>query len=88
VIPFLLPVIRAVAIIGIVSCLQQMVIVYLSTNGAPGETTQFIANYVYQKAFTYSQYGYGNALSVVFAVIAVGLTAVTQRSTRRLPEVD
>ncbi len=88
VIPYLLPVIRAVAIIGIVSCLQQMVIVYLSTNGAPGETTQFIANYVYQRAFTYSQYGYGNALSVVFVVIAVALTAVTQRSTRRLPEVD
>jgi raffinose/stachyose/melibiose transport system permease protein len=88
VIPFLLPVIRAVAVIGIVSCLKQMEIVYLSTNGAPGETTQFIANYVWQRAFTYSQYGYGNALSVLFVVIAVALTAITQRSTRRLPEVD
>jgi raffinose/stachyose/melibiose transport system permease protein len=88
VIPYLLPVIQAVAIIGIVSCLKQMEIVYLSTNGAPGDTTQFIANYVYIKAFTYSQYGYGNALSVLFVLIAVGLTVITQRTTRRLPEVD
>jgi raffinose/stachyose/melibiose transport system permease protein len=88
IIPWLLPVIQAVAVIAIISCLKQMEIVYLSTNGAPGNTTQFIANYVYQKAFAYSQYGYGNALSVLFVVIAVGLTVVTQRSTRRLPEVE
>lgn len=87
VIPYLLPVIQAVAVIGIISSLKQMEIVYLSTNGAPGNTTQFIANYVYIKAFTYSQYGYGNALSVLFVIIAVALTAVTQRSTRRLPEI-
>ncbi len=87
VIPYLLPVIQAVAVIGIISCLKQMEIVYLSTNGAPGDTTQFLANYVYIKAFPYSQYGYGNALSVLFVIIAVALTVVTQRSTRRLPEL-
>jgi raffinose/stachyose/melibiose transport system permease protein len=86
IIPYLLPVIQAVAVIGIISCLKQMEIVYLSTSGAPGDTTQFIANYVYIKAFTYSQHGYGNALSVLFVIVAVALTAVTQRSTRRLPE--
>ncbi len=88
VIPYLLPVIQAVAVIGIISCLKQMEIVYLSTNGAPGDTTQFIANYVYIKAFTYSQHGYGNALSVLFVAVAVTLTALTQRAARRLPEVD
>ncbi len=86
IIPYLLPVIQAVAVIGIISCLKQMEIVYLSTNGAPGDTTQFIANYVYIKAFTYSQYGYGNALRVLFVVIAVGLTLLTQRDHAGLPE--
>jgi raffinose/stachyose/melibiose transport system permease protein len=88
IIPYLLPVIRAVAVIAIISCLKQMEIVYLSTNGAPGDTTQFIANYVYLKAFSYSQYGYGNALSVFFVIISVALTVIMQRTTRRLPEVD
>ncbi len=86
IVPYMMPVIQAVAIIGIISCLKQMEIVYLSTNGAPGDTTQFIANYVYIKAFTYSEYGYGNALSVVFVVIAVGLTLLTQRATTQVPE--
>jgi raffinose/stachyose/melibiose transport system permease protein len=88
IIPYLMPVIQAVAIIGIISCLKQMEIVYLSTNGAPGDSTQFIANYVYIKAFTYSQFGYGNALSVIFVVIAVTLTVLTQRATTRAPEVE
>jgi raffinose/stachyose/melibiose transport system permease protein len=88
IIPYLLPVIQAVAVIGIISCLKQMEIVYLSTNGAPGNTTQFIANYIYIKAFTYSEFGYGNALSVLFIIIAVALTVITQRSTRRLPEAE
>ena len=88
IIPWLLPVIQAVAVIAIISCLKQMEIVYLSTNGAPGNTTQFIANYLYAKAFAYSQYGYGNALSVLFVIIAVALTVVTQRAMRRLPEVE
>lgn len=88
IVPYMMPVIRAVAIIGLISCLKQMEIVYLSTNGAPGDTTQFIANYVYVKAFAYSQYGYGNALSVVFVVIAVSLTLLTQRITALGSDAD
>jgi raffinose/stachyose/melibiose transport system permease protein len=83
IIPYILPVMQSVAIIGIIACLKQMEVVYLSTEGGPGSITQFIANYLYIKAFKYSQYGYGNAISVLFFVIAMTLVLVTRRLTHR-----
>ncbi len=88
IIPYILPVVQAVLIIDVVSCLKQMEIIYLSTAGAPGDRTQFIANYLYLKAFTYSEYGYGNAISVLFVIVAVLLTILTRRITWQSPDLE
>ena len=82
IIPFMFPVISAVLVIDVISCLKQMEMIFLSTEGGPGQLTQFVSVYLYQKAFIASQYGYGNALSVLFVVVAVGITLVVQRLLR------
>jgi raffinose/stachyose/melibiose transport system permease protein len=82
VIPLMMPVIKSIAVIGLISCLKQMETVYLSTGGGPGDLTQFLANYLYTKAFVSGQYGYGNALSVVFVIICVAGTYILDRFTR------
>jgi raffinose/stachyose/melibiose transport system permease protein len=86
VIPYLFPVISAVIVIDVISSLKQMEIIFLSTEGGPGQLTQFVAVYLYQKAFVASQYGYGNALSILFVAIAVGLTVLVQRLLRTAPD--
>lgn len=86
VIPYLLPVIEAVIVIDVISSLKQMEMVFLSTEGGPGNYTQFIAVYLYQKAFKYSEYGYGNAISILFVIIAVVLTILIQRAFRSMSE--
>jgi raffinose/stachyose/melibiose transport system permease protein len=86
VIPYLFPVISAVIVIDVISCLKQMEMIFLSTEGGPGQLTQFIAVYLYQKAFVAGQYGYGNALSVLFVIIAVGITILVQRLLRTAPD--
>jgi len=83
IIPFMFPVISAVLVIDVISCLKQMEMIFLSTEGGPGQLTQFVSVYLYQKAFIASQYGYGNALSVLFVIAAVGITLVVQRLLRR-----
>lgn len=83
IIPYILPVMQSVAIIGIIACLKQMETVYLSTEGGPGDITQFLANYLYIKAFKYSQYGYGNAISVLFFIIAMTLVLITRKLMHR-----
>jgi raffinose/stachyose/melibiose transport system permease protein len=79
IIPYMLPVISAVLVIDVISSMRQMEMIFLSTAGGPGQITQFVSVYLYQKAFIASEYGYGNALSVLFVVVAVGLTLLVQR---------
>ena len=82
VLPYMKPVLESIIVIDVISSLKQMEIVYLSTEGGPGNSTQFIAQYLYQRAFKYSEYGYGNAISVVFVILAIVLTVIIQRSFR------
>ena len=86
VIPYLFPVIAAVLVIDVVSSMRQMEMIFFSTGGGPGMLTQFVSVYLYQKAFASGEYGYGNALSVLFVIISVGLTLLVQRILRTAPE--
>lgn len=88
IIPYLFPVIQSVIIIDVISSFKQMEMVYLSTEGGPGNYTQFLAVYLYQKAFKYSEYGYGNAISVLFVIIAVAFTIVIQKTFARLSDQE
>jgi raffinose/stachyose/melibiose transport system permease protein len=85
IIPYLAPVISAVIVIDVISSMKQMELIYLTTAGGPGQLTQFISVYLYQKAFVAGEYGYGNALSVLFVVLSVGLALIVQRGLRVLP---
>jgi raffinose/stachyose/melibiose transport system permease protein len=86
VVPYLFPVIAAVIIIDVISSMKQMELIFFSTGGGPGMLTQFVSVYLYQKAFASGEYGYGNALSVLFVLIAVGLTLLVQRFMRTAPD--
>ncbi len=86
VIPYLYPAIAAVIVIDVISSMRQMDLIFFSTGGGPGTLTQFVSVYLYQKAFASGEYGYGNALSVLFVVISVGLTLLVQRMMRTVPD--
>jgi ABC-type sugar transport systems, permease components len=83
VLPYMMPVLQSIVIIDVISSLKQMEMIYLSTEGGPGNSTQFIALYLYQRAFKYAEYGYGNAISVLFVLIAVVLTVTIQRMFKK-----
>jgi raffinose/stachyose/melibiose transport system permease protein len=86
ILPHMMPVLQSIIIIDVISSLKQMEMIYLSTEGGPGNSTQFIALYLYQRAFKYTEYGYGNAISVLFVIIAVVLTVLIQKLFRKSVE--
>jgi raffinose/stachyose/melibiose transport system permease protein len=86
VLPYMMPVLQSIIIIDVVSSLKQMEMIFLSTEGGPGSSTQFIALYLYQRAFKYTEYGYGNAISVLFVIIAVFCTVLIQRMFKKSVE--
>lgn len=69
--PLMKPIIQINVTMAIISALKQMETVYLLTNGGPGDSTQFAANYLYQQAFKAFRYGYGNSIGVVFIIICL-----------------
>ena len=77
--PLMKPVIQVNVTMAVISALKQMEIVYLLTNGGPGNSTQFTANYLYQQAFKAYRYGYGNAISVIFVIICLIATVVLNK---------
>lgn len=83
VIPLLAPMARVAIIIAVISCLKQMEVVYLMTGGGPGNSTQLLGNYLYQTAFSSAQYGYGNAISVIFVLIVLIITVILNKFLKR-----
>lgn len=77
--PLMKPVIQVNVTMAVISALKQMETVYLLTNGGPGNSTQFAANYLYQQAFKAFKYGYGNAIGVVFIIICLVATVVLNK---------
>ncbi|NCB90992.1 MAG: sugar ABC transporter permease [Clostridia bacterium] len=77
--PLMKPVIQVNVTMAVIFALKQMETVYLLTNGGPGNSTQFAANYLYQQAFKAFKYGYGNAIGVVFIIICLLTTVVLNK---------
>lgn len=77
--PLMKPVIQVNVTMAVISALKQMETVYLLTNGGPGNSTQFAANYLYQQAFKAYKYGYGNAIGVVFILICLAATVALNK---------
>lgn len=77
--PLMKPVIQVNVTMAVISALKQMETVYLLTNGGPGNSTQFTANYLYQQAFKAFKYGYGNAIGVIFIVICLLATVLLNK---------
>lgn len=77
--PLMKSVIQVNVTMAVISALKQMETVYLLTNGGPGNSTQFAANYLYQQAFKAYKYGYGNAIGVVFILICLAATVLLNK---------
>lgn len=84
--PLMKPVIQVNVTMAIISALKQMETVYLLTGGGPGDSTQFAANYLYQQAFKAFKYGYGNAIGVIFIILCLLATVITNKIFEEKPE--
>ena len=63
-----LPLIKDIFLLTLTMCLTGALrgfdIPFLLTNGGPGNTTELLSTYMYKKAFSSNQYGYGSTVAV------------------------
>lgn len=82
-IPLLTPIIRVNVVLAMINALKQMEIIYISTEGGPANSTQVVANYLYSTAFKSFEFGYANAISVVFVIICLLITLTINKVFRK-----
>jgi raffinose/stachyose/melibiose transport system permease protein len=70
------------ALTGCIGALKTFDIVYLTTGGGPGRSTEFLTTYIYKQVIEQYHAGYSAALSVILLVLALALTAVQIRAYR------
>lgn len=82
-----LPSIRNVIItcclLTVIGAFKVFDLVYVLTNGGPGNATEVMASYIFRNAFEFGEIGYANALSVVFLGIAFVFGLIQFRMIRR-----
>ena len=70
-----LPLIKDIILLTLTMCLTGALrgfdIPYLLTNGGPGNASELMSTYMYKKAFSSNQYGYGSALAVFIIVESI-----------------
>lgn len=70
-----LPMIKPVVILTLTMCLTGALrgfdIPFLLTGGGPGNLSELMSTYMYKKAFSSNQYGYGSALAVFIIIESI-----------------
>jgi len=80
--PGILPVLTPAVLLGTVWTFNNMVVIWLVSNGGqPGDRTHILVTYIYKVAFTYYRYSYAAAFSVVVFVLLFAFLVLVLRRT-------
>jgi len=78
-----LPMIKPVLLLTLTMCLTGALrgfdIPYLLTNGGPGNVSELMSTYMYKKAFSSNQYGYGSTLAVFIIIESILVVGILRR---------
>jgi multiple sugar transport system permease protein len=86
-IPLLRPVLVLVLVVTVIGSFQVFDTVSVTTQGGPVNATRVIQYYIYQRAFTESDFGYGSAIAVILFLI-LALVAFIQMKFLKGNESD
>jgi len=83
-----LPAIRDVILIGVIlrviDNLKLFDIVYITTRGGPGASTELVTFFAYRQNFRFFQVGYGSAAAVIILLISIFVTTIAVSYLRRM----
>ena len=74
--PQIMPTTLYILVITMINSFQCFALIQLLTQGGPSNSTMTIMFYIYYNAFKLFDYGYGNAMGVVLAIIIAILSAI------------
>ena len=83
ILPQIAPVMTTVTTITLVGAFSVFDIVYVMTSGGPGDATEVLALYTFERAFRFNEMGYSSAISTVITILSLVLAIVFVRYRER-----
>ncbi len=80
--PLLKPIIVATIVLRVIGLVNSPDLMLILTNGGPGQSTQVLSLYAFQKAYVDFDFGYAGALSVVMFLILMVFTVIYVRVSK------
>ncbi|HEX9926616.1 MAG TPA: sugar ABC transporter permease [Anaerolineae bacterium] len=80
--PMVKQVVAVIVMLQIIFSLKVFDIVWVMTQGGPGESTTVLGVYLYRNAFIYTYFGYGSTVAVLMTFIIFSLSIIYQRVVR------
>jgi ABC-type sugar transport system permease subunit len=77
--PMIKNVIAVMVMLQIIFSLKVFDVIWVMTQGGPGEATSVLGVYLYRNAFVYTYFGYGSAIAVVMAAIVFTISMLYRR---------
>jgi len=81
-IPLLRPTAAFILMISTIGALQVFASIFLLTAGGPAYSTMTIVYYIYERSFTFNEYGYACAISIVLLVFILAVTLLEGKYLR------
>lgn len=81
-IPALRSTITFLTIWSIIGAMKFFDIVYVMTEGGPGNATEILSTYIFKLAFREQKIGYASSISMILMIIVIGLAAIIFRRSR------
>jgi raffinose/stachyose/melibiose transport system permease protein len=77
--PLLMPSLKSAAILSMVGSLKYFDLIYVMTGGGPGTSTELMATYMYKKAFSEFNMGYGSTIAGGMFILITAMSLITMR---------
>lgn len=81
--PMIRPAFMIVVLLQIISTLKVFDVVWVLTQGGPGQASTVLGVYLYQTAFTFQRFGYGSAVAVILFVVLLIIGLIYLNVTRQ-----
>lgn len=85
-IPMLKPTTFFVVVMLTIQCFKVFDLIYVMTQGGPGQSTNVLVNHIYNAAFVDFKFGYASASAVVLFVIVLAITLIQFRGEKKFSD--
>lgn len=81
--PLIAPAVTVNIILTMIGSMKVFDLIFVMTNGGPGDASESLAIRLYKEAFTLNHFGYGTSVGIVMSVLILALSVLNLRFLRK-----